>query len=75
MSYRNRRKVTYRSITTLTIEVDLVNHVVQLGFCRVLPERPHHNTELFRRYRAVAILVEQRERLLELCQSSSTIDG
>ena len=73
ISYRNRKGDIETSL--LTIEVDFVNHVVQLGFCRVLAERPHHNTELFRRYRAVTILVEQRERLLELCQSRSIVDS
>ena len=52
----------------LTVDVHLVDHVLQLRLGRVLAEGPHHRTELLRRDRPIPVLVEQRERLLELCR-------
>lgn len=42
----------------LTVSVHLVDHVLQLGLCGVLAQRPHDGTELFGGDGAVAILVE-----------------
>ncbi len=53
----------------LTISIDLVDHVLQLGFGRVLSQRPHHGAQLLGRDRPISVLVEQRERLLEFCNA------
>ena len=50
-----------------TVDVDFVDHILQLGFRRILTERSHHRSKLLRRHRPVAIAIEQRERLLKLC--------
>mmetsp|Transcript_11557 Transcript_11557/g.38203 ORF Transcript_11557/g.38203 Transcript_11557/m.38203 type:complete len:232 (+) Transcript_11557:50-745(+) len=50
----------------VTVRVDFVDHVLELGFGGVLSERPHDGAEFLGGDGAVAILVEQRERLLEL---------
>ena len=50
----------------LTVGVDFVDHVLKLRLCGVLTERPHDGAQLFSGDGAVAILVEERERLLEL---------
>ena len=50
-----------------TVDVHFVDHVLQLCFGRVLTERSHHRSKLLRRHRPVAIAIEQRERLLKLC--------
>lgn len=42
----------------LTIGVHLVDHVLQLGLCRVLAQRPHDGAELFGGDCAVTVLVE-----------------
>lgn len=31
----------------VAVRVDFVNHVLELSFRRVLPQRPHHSSELF----------------------------
>ncbi len=53
-------------VSFLTVCVDLVDHVLQLGLGGVLSERPHDGAQLLGRDGAVAVLVEQAERLLEL---------
>ncbi len=45
---------------------NLVDHVLKLGFGRILAEGPHYGAQLLRGDRAVAVLVEERERFLEL---------
>ena len=50
-----------------TVDVDFVDHILQLGFRRILTKRSHHRSKLLRRHRPVAIAIEQRERLLKLC--------
>ena len=50
----------------VAVRVNLVDHVLKFGFSRVLPERAHDGTELLGGDGAVAILVEEGERLLEL---------
>ena len=58
-------------MTSLTVDVDLVDHILELFLAGVLSQRFHHSSQLFRRNRAVAILVEQRERFLELCEKKN----
>lgn len=41
----------------VVVGVDLVDHVLQLGFRRVLAQRAHHGAELFGRDLAIAVLV------------------
>jgi hypothetical protein len=53
-------------VRQLTVGVDLVDHVLELGLGRVLAQRPHDGAQLLGRDGAVAVLVEQREGLLEL---------
>merc|ERR1711910_189913 len=50
----------------VAVGVHLVDHVLQLGLCGVLAQGPHHRSELLGGDGAVAILVEEGERLLEL---------
>jgi hypothetical protein len=49
----------------ITVCVDLVDHVLKLGFSRVLSERPHDGSQLLCGDGSIAILVEQGECLLE----------
>ena len=49
-----------------TIGINLVDHVLELGLCRVLSQRPHDGAQLLGGDGAVAILVEEGEGLLEL---------
>ena len=44
----------------------LIDHVLQLSLRGVLTERTHHGSQLLGRDRAITILVEQGEGLLEL---------
>ncbi|RNF11225.1 hypothetical protein TcG_09241, partial [Trypanosoma cruzi] len=62
ISVRNSGK----SMVPLPVLVHLVDHVLQLRLRRVLAQRAHHRAELLRRDGAIAVLVEQREGLLEL---------
>ena len=50
----------------LTVSVDLVDHVLQLCLGGVLSEGAHDGAQLLGGDGAVAVLVEQGERLLEL---------
>lgn len=50
----------------LTVRVHLVDHVLELRFCRVLTQRPHHGTQFLSGDGAIAILIKQTERLSEL---------
>jgi len=50
----------------IAISVNLVDHVLQLSLGGVLSQRPHDGSELLGGDRAIAILVEEGERLLEL---------
>ena len=50
----------------LTISVHLVDHVLQLRLCRVLPQGPHDGAQLLGGDGAVAIFVEEAERFFEL---------
>ena len=52
--------------TFLTVSVDLVDHVLKFCFCGVLSEGSHDGAQLFGGDGAITVLVEQRERLLEL---------
>lgn len=45
----------------------LVNHVLQLGLCGVLAQGAHDGAQLLGGDGAIAVLVEQGEGLLELC--------
>lgn len=42
----------------LTVSVHLIDHVLQLGLCGVLAQRPHDGAKLFGGDGAVTILVE-----------------
>ena len=57
LSRRSRRKCQ---------QPHLIDHVLQLGLRGVLTERTHHGSQLLGRDRAITILVEQGEGLLEL---------
>ena len=46
--------------------VKWIEYVLELRLGRVLAQRAHHRPQLLRRDRAIAILVEKGERLLEL---------
>jgi len=50
----------------VTIGVDLIDHILQLSLGGVLTERSHHGTELLCGDVAIIVLVEKRERFLEL---------
>jgi hypothetical protein len=50
----------------IVVLVDLANHVAQLGLGWVLTKRTHDGAELLGGDLAIAVLVEQREGLLEL---------
>ena len=50
----------------LTVSINLVDHVLELGFCRVLSQGPHNCSQLLGGDGAIAILVEKGECLLEL---------
>ena len=53
-------------VHSLTVGVDFVYHVLKLCLSWILAKGPHNCAQLLRRNGAVAILVEQREGLLEL---------
>ena len=50
----------------LTVGINLVDHVLQLGLRGVLSQRPHDGAQLLGGDGAIAVLVDQAERLLEL---------
>merc|ERR1719199_2199718 len=50
----------------VAVGIDLVDHVLQLGLSGVLAQRAHDRAQLLGGDGAVTVLVEQRERLLEL---------
>lgn len=52
----------------LTVSVDFIDHVLQLGLGGVLSQRAHHRAQLFSRDGAISVLIEQWERLLKLWQ-------
>merc|ERR1719456_2060168 len=52
--------------STVAIRIDLIDHVLQLSLSGVLAQRAHHRAKLLGRNGAIAILVEEREGLLEL---------
>ena len=54
------------AVDILTVGVDLVYHILKLCLGWILAKGPHHCAQLLRRDGAVAILVKQREGLLEL---------
>lgn len=63
-------KTVVETIGILTVGVHLVDHVLKLGLGGVLPQGAHHRPELLGGDGAVAVFIEQRERLLELCKGS-----
>jgi hypothetical protein len=50
----------------LTIGIDLVDHILQLGLGRILSQGPHDGAQLLGGDGAVAVLVKEGEGLLEL---------
>merc|ERR1719238_1646969 len=48
------------------VGVDLVNHVLELSLCGILPEGAHDGSQLLGGDGAIAVLVEEGESLLEL---------
>ena len=53
-------------VLKFTVDVDLVDHLHELGLCWVLAQRPHDHAQLFGGDVAVAVLVEQLEGVAEL---------
>ncbi len=53
-------------VRLITVGVNLVDHILELGLCRVLSERPHYGAQLLCGDGAIAVLVEEGEGLLEL---------
>mmetsp|Transcript_2883 Transcript_2883/g.5327 ORF Transcript_2883/g.5327 Transcript_2883/m.5327 type:complete len:259 (+) Transcript_2883:596-1372(+) len=51
---------------TVAVSIDFVDHVLKLGFGRVLTKRPHNSPKLLGGDRSIAILVEEGKGLLEL---------
>ena len=51
----------------LTVNIDLIQHGAQFVLGGELSEGAHHPPQLLLRDRAVAVLVEQPERLAQLC--------
>ncbi len=58
---------------SLTISIDLVDHVLQLGLGRVLSQRPHHGAQLLAGDCTVSILVKQCEGFSELCNGDGIV--
>ena len=52
----------------LTVCVDLIDHVLELCLGGVLTQGSHHGAQLLGGDGAISILVEEGERLLELCE-------
>ena len=50
---------------SVSVSIDLVDHVLELGLCGVLAEGAHDGTKLLGGDGAIAILIEQGEGLLE----------
>ena len=50
----------------IPVRIDLIDHVLQLGLRRVLPQRTHDRAQLLGGDGPVPVLVEQGEGLLEL---------
>lgn len=50
----------------LTVRVHLIDHVLELRFCRILTQGPHDGTQFLSSDGAIAILIKQTERLSEL---------
>ena len=57
-----------KTVTSLTVCVHLVDHVLQLALGRVLTERAHRRREFLERDRAVAVPIKDGERLPERCR-------
>jgi len=51
----------------LTVSVYFVDDIPYFRFSWILAQRPHNETEFFRRYVTVFIFIEVRKRLLQLC--------
>ena len=64
---RHQRQELGEVNCSVAICVNLVDHVLQFSLGGVLIQRSHHGSQLFGGDGAIAILVEQREGLLELC--------
>lgn len=60
---------------TLTVGVDLVDHVLEFRLGGILPQGAHHGAELFGSDGTVAVFIKQRERLLELCKARVGVSG
>ena len=70
MSYSSVLPIEQRRegpMLTRTISVNFVDHVLELSLCGVLAQWAHDSAQLFGGDGAIAILVEERERLLEFC--------
>jgi hypothetical protein len=52
--------------TRRTVGIDFIDHVLELGFGGILSERPHNGAQLLCGDGSISVLVEERERLLEL---------
>merc|ERR1740121_2443437 len=63
---RHERQELRKINGAIAIGVDLVDHVLELSLCWILSKRPHHCAQLLGRDGAIAILVKEREGLLEL---------
>merc|ERR1719211_160116 len=63
----HQRQELWKIDRAVPVGVDFVDHVLQLSLCGILPKRPHHGAKLLGGDGSVTILVEQGERLLELC--------
>lgn len=67
---RAHAPVGIRAALARTLRIDLVGEFLHLGLRRVLAERSQAAAEVGQRNGVVALLVEERKRLLELCATS-----
>ena len=63
---REKRVYTFVVDLTVTIDISLADHLVDLLVGELLAQIGHDVTQLSRRYEAVAVLVEDAERFADL---------
>merc|ERR1719343_1479665 len=64
---RHQRQELWEVDRAVAVSVDFVDHVLELSLCGILPQRPHDGAELLGGDGSIAVLVEEGESLLELC--------
>merc|ERR1711925_52771 len=62
----HQREKLWEVNSAVSVCIDFVDHILKFCLCGILAQRPHDRAQLLRGDRAIAILVEERKRLLEI---------